>query len=155
MAERRQYDDKFKAGCVAMLTAAGYPDNVFKLKEVARHVDVPHRTLRRWYKQESGAPAPELVTQQKRELADVFETIAFKYLEHALDDDVVSESSGKDAVVTAATAVDKMRLLRGLPTEIVQLLPDVVAAIESLGMTPSDVFNGIIQRAAQRQQLGT
>lgn len=151
--ERRKYTDEFKAGCVAMLIGSGYPDNPYKLKEVARYNDVEHRTLRRWWKQESGAPPAELVTQQKTALADVFEAVAYKYLEQALDEDVISESSGKDAVVTAATAVDKMRLLRGLPTEIVQLLPDVVAAIESLGMTPADVFNGIIQRAAQQQQL--
>lgn len=37
----------------------------------------------------------------------------------------------------------------GEATEIVGMLPDVLAALKVLGQEPSDVFNRIIQRAAQ------
>lgn len=84
----------------------------------------------------------------------IFEDIARRYLNHAAQDEVVKGTKGKDAVIAAATAVDKMRLLRGLPTEIVQLLPDVVMAIEKLGQNPVDVFNRIIEAATQQTESG-
>lgn len=151
MTKRKSYDDKFRASAVVMLEAAGYPDQKGALTRVADTLGVPARTLSRWFNGEQNPPPDQLVTDKKEELADVFERAAYTYLHHALKDDVVSEVSGNAAMIAAATATDKMRLLRGLPTEIVQLLPDVLNALRVLGMSPADVFNGIIQRAAAHQ----
>ena len=56
MTQRGHYDDKFRASAVVMLKAAGYPDNKYKLQEIADHLRVPSRTLRRWFNGENGAP---------------------------------------------------------------------------------------------------
>lgn len=135
-----------------MLIAGDYPANPAKLEEVARYGKVPSRTLRRWYNREYGAPPDNIVTQQKRELADVFEDIAYKYLTHAAKDDVIEAVSGNAAVVTAATAVDKMRLLRGLPTEVIAIVPDVVSALQKAGYDPVSVFNDLIAESERRYQ---
>lgn len=147
--KRRQYDDKFRASIVAMLAASGYPDRKGALHEIAKHVGVPDMTISRWFKAQQNPPPNELVNEKKEELADLFESAARTYLKHAVDPDVVGEVPGQSAMTAAAIAVDKMQLLRGLPTEIVGMLPDVLAALKALGQEPSDVFNRIIQRAAQ------
>lgn len=150
MAQKhRRYTDEERAMFVAMLTAKGYPDTLGALKAVATYAQVHENVLRRWWKRTSNPPPTELVSQKKIELADMFEDVARRYLEHATDEDVVAGTFGKDAVIAAATATDKMRLLRGLPTEIVALIPGVVQAIQDMGQSPADVFNRIIQRAKQ------
>lgn len=93
---------------------------------------------------------PELQAQAEQALDDMFEAVARKYLAHAAQDDIVADTKGKDAVITAATAVDKMRLLRDLPTEIVGLMPAVVAALEAAGMDPVTTFERLVQRAQER-----
>lgn len=106
-------------------------------------------------KKEPGAVVtPSVQMDANTALDTIFEDIARRYLNHAAQDEVVKGTKGKDAVIAAATAVDKMRLLRGLPTEIVQLLPDVVMAIEKLGQNPVDVFNRIIEAATQQTESG-
>lgn len=148
-ATGKRYDEKFKAGAVVMLESQGYPDNVYKLQEVADHLGVPSRTLRRWWVGDKGAPAGESVQQEKRELADLFEDAARTYLRHAVQDDVVDEVSGNASMTAAAIAVDKMQLLRGLPTEIVSMIPDVVRALKAAGYDPAQVFNDLIAEAAR------
>lgn len=72
-------------------------------------------------------PEPEQVAaianQADNDLAQMFEDTAREYLNHARSPEVITDVKGKDAVIAAATAVDKMRILRGLPTEIVQVMP--------------------------------
>lgn len=145
-----KYSDKFKADSVVMLTTAGYPDNPYKLEEVARYLKVPSRSLRRWYYKQNGAPPDELVREEKAELADMFESVARKMLLHAGDEDVIDQMYGKDAVIAAATATDKMRLLRGLPTEIIEVVPKLVTALQDAGLDPVETFNKMLQRANER-----
>jgi hypothetical protein len=75
----------------------------------------------------------------------LFEQVARRYLSHALQDETIKGTKGKDAVIAAATAVDKMRLLRDLPTEIVQVLPTLMLRLEALNISPSDYFNAHLQ----------
>jgi len=153
MATRKRYDDKFRASAVVTLQAAGYTGDEHSrpgaLSQVSNAIGVPMPTLRRWFTGDRNPPPSDMVSEKKADLAVVFEDIAYKMLAHAGNPDVIDSMSGKDAVIAAATATDKMRLLRGLPTEIVQIIPDVVAAIESMGQSPADVFNRIIQRARE------
>lgn len=74
----------------------------------------------------------------------MFERAARAYLVHAIDQNVVKDTKGKDAVMAAAIAVDKMRLLRNLPTEIIQVLPDLLSELDRHGLSASDVFNSMI-----------
>lgn len=69
-----------------------------------------------------------------------FENVARRYLDRALDPDAIAETKGKDAIIAAATATDKMRLLRNLPTEIVGILPGLIEKLQRAGKDPLDVF---------------
>lgn len=155
-----KYSDEYRASCIAMLTAEGYPDRPAAIRKVLAYLrggsPCPNeRTLRYWWNLKH-QPAPEkLIRQEKKTLAEKFELAANKYVDHSLQDEIVAELSGKDAMITAATATDKMQLLRGLPTSIVQVLPDLVAAMENAGLNASDVFNNMLARLnAQASKVG-
>jgi hypothetical protein len=149
MPKRKSYDDKFRASVVVMLEAAGYPNTKGALQRVADHVHVPAMTISRWFKRTNNAPPHELVTEKRGDLADLFEDAAHLYINHSVKRDVIEETKGKDAIMAAAVAVDKMRLLRGLPTEIVQLMPEFLAALERTGQQPDQFMQRVIERANQ------
>ncbi len=130
--------------------ALGYIQAIRGLKNVTR------KTVLRWLK-EGGSPQNVTenvsenvtnVTEKKRPvtqadidaadvaLDDLFERVARKYLAHALNSEVVKEAKGKEAVIAAATATDKMRLLRDLPTEIVGIIPGFVEDARRKGYDP-------------------
>lgn len=73
-------------------------------------------------------------------LTQYFAQTAINYLKHANKEEVIEDMKGKDAVMAAAIAVDKMRLLMNLPTEIIEILPDVVESIKRTGRNPYDVL---------------
>lgn len=139
-----KYTQQYRAACIAMLEGAGYPENPYKLEEIAKHLKLPSRTLRRWYKGEVDALRPEVVRQQKQDLAEIYEDIAYKLLAHAGDQDVIDDMSGKDAVLASGIATDKMRLLRGLPTEIIAVLPELLSLAKAKGVAASDLFQAMI-----------
>jgi transposase-like protein len=147
---RIRYTDEHRATLVAMLEMEGYPQVASALRKVATYAQIQPNVLRRWFVKKQNPPPNKLVVRKKKELAELFEDVAHTYLNRALDEDAISATAGQSAVIAAATATDKMRLLRGLPTEIVSLIPDVVTAIESMGQSPADFFNRIIQRAKQQ-----
>jgi hypothetical protein len=150
-----RYTEKFKAGVIVTLEGAGYPDNPYKLKEVADKFKVSAKTLRRWYLGDKGAPLPESVAYEKRALADQFEEVAYKMLLHAGDQDVIDAMTGNAAVIAAATAVDKMRLLRNLPTEIVAIVPQLVYALTQAGLDPVLTFNRMLEKAHEQATLNS
>ncbi len=147
--KRTRYTDEERANLVVMLEAQGYPEKKGSLAYVARYAKVPESTLRGWFKARRNPP-PAIMRDKKREdLADKFEDIAYVMLDHAGGEDVIEEMKGKDAVMSAAIATDKMRLLRGLPTEIVAIMPNFIQAIENMGQSPHDVMSRIIERSSQ------
>lgn len=149
-----KFSDDFRANAIIMLIGAGFEkDKTKAVNEVYKYYSgkVAKRTLFRWGNGENNPAPAELVTEKKEALADLFENAARIYLAHGIEPDVVSEVSGQASMTAAAIAVDKMQLLRGLPTEIIGLLPEVLAALKVLGQDPADVFNRIIQRAAAQQ----
>ncbi|MGI8656384.1 MAG: transposase [Pyrinomonadaceae bacterium] len=115
-AAKRQYSESDKATALALLAA-----NAGNITRTARETGFPATTLRQW---RDGEHINEEVTQKrdqkKEELADLFERVTRVYLDRALAPDTVSETKGKDAVIAAATATDKMQLLKGAPTAINQ-----------------------------------
>ena len=144
---RRRYTDEERANLVVMLEAQRYPAHKGALAYVSKYSGVPTSTLRGWFKARRNPPPAELRDKKKEDLATKFENVAYDMLNQASDPEVIAEMGGKDAVIAAATATDKMRLLRGLPTEIVQILPNFIEAIEKMGQSPQDVMKRIIERA--------
>jgi transposase-like protein len=109
---KRSYSEADKASALALLRS-----NAGNVKGTARQLNMPISTLRRWADGEHvNEGVAEKYHEKKRDLADVFEDIARTYAEQALGS--VATSKGKDAVIAAATALDKLRLLRGEATDI-------------------------------------
>jgi len=46
-------------------------------------------------------------------------------------------------------------LLRGLPTEIIQVIPPLVQALEDAGLKPAEVFNAMLARLHAHSQQST
>jgi transposase-like protein len=110
----RRYSDEERAACVAALTA-----NRGNLSKTARICGVPRKTLAGWAAQKANelpSGVAKLRHQKKNDLAQLFETLAERMLSVA--NRKAQEMSGKDAVIAAAVAVDKMLLLRKQPTSI-------------------------------------
>lgn len=123
MAKRRHYSDKFKAGAIVMLQSEGYPDDARAVARVASKLDVPGRTLRRWFKGEYGTPPDEIVQDSKKELSDLFES-EIRAIMDALPS-AREDASYRDLVTGAAILTDKRELLRGKPTDRMQVLDDL------------------------------
>lgn len=112
--KHRQYSEADKATALALLQANGG-----NLSRTASELKMPLATLQQWRDGKGIHPDVLEKREEKKELLDgLFEQVARTYLGRALSDDAVTASSGKDAIITAATAVDKMRLLREQPTQI-------------------------------------
>lgn len=101
-----------------------------------KHVDFKGEIERRKPKPDDATAEamPKLMAAAEGPLDDVFENLARTYAAHALDPATVKDVKGDRAVVAAATALDKMRLLRNLPTEIVEVLPDLTELHRLLGL---------------------
>lgn len=154
-----KYSDEYRAAAIALLTAEGYPADGRALRRVHGQLALPRpniRTLRYWFNREH-RPAPDKVIAAKKEdLSALFEEAATKYVKHALRTDVLENESGKNALTGAAIAVDKMRLLRDLPTEIIAVLPiitETIAALQAIGEDPEVVFNKLAAAARERQHV--
>jgi hypothetical protein len=124
---------------------------------------LPKMTIWRWWKHyESMAnvtgvtekEAPNVTPDTFPQIADdrpldvKLEQAAHKFVNHAMRGDLLMWSSSKDAMLAAAIAIDKMRLLRDLPTEIVRILPVITRISDKLterGLNASDVFELMFQ----------
>lgn len=115
MAKRKRYDDKFRASAVVMLEAAGYPGKDGALASTAKHLGVPHNTLRNWFHGVHN-PAPSDVRQEKKqELSDLLRAEINAAL--GAMDNARPEASYRDLGTVAAILIDKLQLLNDEPTE--------------------------------------
>jgi transposase-like protein len=111
--KKRQYSDEDKAAALAALDANGG-----NLSRTAKEFDIPKTTLIEWRDGRNQHPVvSDLRTVKKQSLAELFEEAARAYIARALDTDAVSDTRGKDAIIAAATALDKLQLLTGQDTE--------------------------------------
>jgi transposase-like protein len=107
----RRYSDGERSDALAALAANG--GNV---KRTAKALGIPEKTLANWAKGDRHPEAARAGEEKKGPLADQFQQLAEKLLCVALDK--AHLLNAKDAVVAAAVAVDKMRLLRNEATQI-------------------------------------
>jgi transposase len=156
---KRQYTSEEKALAVSIVERHGgkvTKQAMQTIQDVLVAPNLNRATVTRWVQAAPSQPvATELQPIKKKaaelanqKLDDVFEDLARKLLEHALKDNIIGEMKGREAVTAAAIAVDKMRLLRDMPTEIVQLWPGFMDALNELGLAPARVFESLIEQAA-------
>lgn len=120
---------------------------------------VSRSTIFAWY----GDASPENRTVQKNQTAveniaglkldEMFQRIAERYLAAANTDEKINELDGKALVTAAAIATDKMRLLRDLPTEIVQVLPEFMEALKAKGFDPAAYMERTAQKLGHDRHL--
>lgn len=142
---------------VAIAVASRYDNQVSgaAIDEIRRLLSLPNltdRTVRNWLKefQSNGAEiSPEIpkkkispkvseahVEAAQEELDVLFESTARNYLSHANKPDVIKDTKGPQAVTAAAIAFDKMRIGRGLPTEIIGVVSGLMEDAQRKGYDP-------------------
>jgi hypothetical protein len=97
-------------------------------------------------KKDKRQPTVEMVEAAEESLDKLYERVARRYLEQALKPTVIGDLDGKQAVTAAAIATDKMRLLQGLPTEIIGVLPGIIESANLLGLNASQLLVQMKQR---------
>lgn len=156
------YDETKKALAVGIVERFGGEISQEALAMIRQSLEMPtlnKSTVYRWWQARDRTVATELqpaATPKKADLDqaldELFERTARLYLAHAQTEAVIADTKGKDAVIAAATATDKMRLLRNLPTEIVSVVPEVVESLRGAGLDPLTVFRTIIAEAKAKRE---
>jgi transposase-like protein len=115
VAKRKHYTDEFRASAVIMLESQGYPHVKGSLTAVSKHLNVPLRTLSRWFNKEQNPPPDQLVKEKRGELIErlpgLLEQLVNE-MELAIKDAPLSQLA-----TTFGIVVDKQQLLKGSPTE--------------------------------------
>ena len=112
---KTKYSDTQRGEVLAILDSNGG-----NLSQTSRQTNVPLTTIHDWKSGLIHDEVSEIRNEKKAELSEIFERAARTYLENSLDDSSVSRTGGKDSIIAAGVAVDKMLLLRNQPTSIVQ-----------------------------------
>lgn len=154
------YSDIQKAtACALVKQADGVIDEVLlaTIRDTLDEPKLPRMTVWRWWKHYQAmtvAPADGVTVKNDWNVIDVtsiklddkLERAAHKFIDHAVKDDLMLWTNSKDAITAAAIAIDKMRLLRDLPTEIVDCAPQLTKLMKLLGereIKASDLFQSI------------
>lgn len=160
------YSDGLKAIAVEIVHRNNGVIDVATLEAVRIALDAPNlpkMTIYRWVqshednknnleslsvvtakKQVARIAAQQAIEQAQEALDKMCEDAARRFIEHATKKSVIERATASQAMTSAGIAIDKMRLLRGLPTEIIGILPDLVQAISNAGLKPSDVFQEML-----------
>lgn len=117
---RKRYPEKFIAGAIVTLEAAGYPHRKGALTRVSKHLKVPVTTLRRWAKRENNAPQTELVSEKRLDVLGDIKELLGKITPHIQE--AMSQASFRDLVMGYAILIDKQQLLEGKATDRVELI---------------------------------
>ena len=156
-----KYSDDFKAGVLAMLQGAGYPENEYAIGEVYRHMktqgsSVSKDSIRRWAEgKHVNATVDGKVATHKKDMGTALESLFWKLYEHALGDETIDQLKGAQAYTAMGIVLDKYRLVQGLPTEIVQVIMPAVQALERAGKNPVEVFKEIERQANEIADNGS
>lgn len=150
-----KFDDEYRAGVVVMLQTEGYPDNPHALGKVHNYLKqkapYPSKpTLMNWFNGVKNPPPLNKVNDKKRDMVEALQELTWKLIDHAGNDETVSEMTGQSAITSIGILIDKIRLLTGLPTEIISIIPEFVSAIEKVGESPEAVMRRFIERASNK-----
>jgi transposase-like protein len=111
---KRPYSEDDQATALAIVKS-----NNGNVKRTARECGIPTETLRRWVRGGGiSRDVPAKSAAKQADLASIFERVSRLYLENAARPATVRKTRGKDSVIAACAAVDKVRLLRGESTSI-------------------------------------
>lgn len=128
--------------------------------------DLPRMTVWRWWKHYQSLAVADTVTgpnvtdvtdgtprsvapinREGWSLEQKLEAAAHKFLDHALRDELLIWLSAKDAMSSASIAIEKLRLTRGQPTEIVEVVSELIAELERGGADARAAFQVMLNKA--------
>jgi transposase-like protein len=137
--QRRRYSDEERAQALAALAANGG-----NISLTAKQLDIPIKTLSNWANGIRHPESAQMGNEKKKLMADVLEEIAWKLID-AIPGKVKKAPLGQ-TVTSMAIAVDKMRLLRNLPTE----LPGAAQALDLSKLTDEELeeYDRLLAKAA-------
>lgn len=119
---RRRYTDEFRASAVVMMTSLGWPDREGVAQQVSDHLNVPRQTLTLWAKRSISPPPTDIVHEKAGDLSSLIESeiqLIFGEMPNA------RETASYSQLATAfGILFDKLSLLRGLPTQHVEVSTD-------------------------------
>ncbi|HJX57498.1 MAG TPA: hypothetical protein VJ325_02135 [Thiobacillus sp.] len=138
------YDDQFRASAVCMLQSQGYPENAGALSIVARHLKLPGRTLRRWFNGENNPPPDNLVQRKKEDLKTLFINEIYEILKVLPDHR--EDATYQQLTTSLAIFFDKVRLLEGLPTEVIRVTVELDALAKRKGLSTTDAIIALRDR---------
>jgi len=118
-----------------MLEAAGYPDKKGALEQTAKHLGMPATTLHGWYNATRNPPPTEVRSEKKTELKDLLRN-EIDYIFGAMPN-ARPDASYRDLGTVAGILFDKLQLLEGKPTLIVEL----TNLLKEGSITPEDILN--------------
>lgn len=147
---RPTYTDAFRATVVAALIADGYPDREGALTKVSKAFGLHARTVSRWASGEQNPPPDQSVTEKKGDMASLIEDEIYAVL--GIMPDKRDRANYSQLTVALGVLIDKMRLLRNLPTEIVHVIPPLVDEMNRAGMNASDVFQAMLTRLKEQNE---
>ncbi len=139
------YDDQFRSSAVLMLRSQGYPETDGALALVAKHLKVPMSTLSRWFKGTSNPPPSKLVTKKGEDLRTLFMDEIYAIM--GVLPDKRDEASYQQLTTSMAIFFDKVRLIDGLPTEILQVTSQLLEAFKQLDWDAAAIFNDMLTKA--------
>lgn len=117
---KRIYSDADRANTLIALEL-----NDGNLSKTERETGIPIATIAEWRNGRINENVTNIQHLEKQSLADRFENLAHLYISQAVT--TVEHSKGTQAIVGAATATDKMRLLRGESTINIEQNNDRIA----------------------------
>lgn len=146
------------------------------IRQALKSPDLKQQTIRYWMKTLDPSP---LSDQKKKPSRSKIETInsieirehvakaldqkledaAHLFVDHATKADTIEKMSGTAAMTSAAIAIEKMRLLRDLPTEIIGAIPVLTKLNElfkqldtPLGDALEDYYQKLHRKVIEQQQ---
>lgn len=150
-----KFDDEYRASVVVMLQAEGYPTNPLALGKVHNYLKqkAPYptkQTIKNWFDGTFNPPPSKKLDDKKGDMLGSMNEWAWVLMEHGKNPETVSEMTGQQAATSFGIILDKIRLLQGLPTQIVAVLPEFVSTMQQVGEDPEHILRRMIERAKQR-----
>jgi len=112
-----RYTDEFRATCVIMAQAEGYPERMGALSRAARKCGVSHQTLGRWVRAEYNPPPRKTVQVKKEAIIENIKAELWAIFGDMID--ARQDANYRELGTVFGILTDKMQLLTGEPTGII------------------------------------
>ena len=164
------YSAQHKALAVAIVNRHGGQASKSAMSEIHETLGIQasERTVLNWLKEAQAVTAkpganteispekkrlrpltPGLLQEAEGALSDLFERIIRLATTRVIQGLETGDIKGRDAMTILGIAYDKRQVELNLPTEIIGLLPGLIARMEQRGLNPPDVFWKLDEKVRQ------